>query len=234
MVVADLRRRGFEFVERVEDVPPGATVLFSAHGVSPAVRERAAARGLVAVDATCPFVARVHNAARSFHERGLKVVIIGKSSHAEVRGILGEAPGAAVVESVAGARALEMPRGARLGVVSQTTMHADDVKLVVAALRERFDVETTAEVCGATKERQDAVKAFDGDALLVLGSASSSNTTRLCEVARVRTMRAGAMDEVRALDFTGVTRLGVTSGASTPEAFLEEAVGYLRETQCCN
>ena len=237
LVVAGLRRRGFVFVESLDEVPDGATVLFSAHGVSPDVRAKAEARKLAVVDATCPFVTRVHNAARAFAERGLPVVIIGKPDHAEVVGILGEAPGATVVRNLADAKALgdgtpDMERGTgggrkSVGVVSQTTMNADEVREIVAALRERFDVETTAEVCNATKERQDAVKSFDGDALLVLGSANSSNTRRLCEVARCRTFRAGTMDEVRSIDFAGVCRLGVTSGASTPEDFLEDAVRFL-------
>lgn len=229
LVVGDMRRRGFVFVDDPGDVPEGAVVLFPAHGTSPAVRAKARARRLRVVDATCPFVERVHKAARDFAEKGLGVVIVGKATHAEVRGILGEVPGAIVVGSVAEAEALPDPGADKaLGVVSQTTMNADEVGEVVAALRRRFRVESTAAVCGATKERQDAVKAFKGDALLVLGSKTSSNTRRLCEVSRVRTYLAGTMDEVRALDLQGVELLGVTSGASTPEAFLKEAVGFLR------
>ena len=230
LVVADLRRRGFVFVESLSDVPDGATLLFSAHGVAPSVRDKALARGMKLIDATCPFVMRVHRAARAFRERGLSVVVIGKRSHAEVQGILGEAPDATVVGSVDDALHLSLPPGAprRLGVVSQTTMNADDVKAIVSALSSRFEVETLAEVCNATKERQDAVKSFDGDALLVLGSAASSNTSRLCEVSRAeKVFRAGSMDELRAIDFSGISSLGVTSGASTPESFLEEAVEWL-------
>lgn len=229
LVVEDLKKRGFVFVESLDEVPDGATVLFSAHGVAPQVRESAKARGVRVVDATCPFVERVHRAVREFVARGLQVVVIGNPGHAEVKGILGEAPGAAVVRSLADAKTLARRFSARvIGVVSQTTMNADEVREIEAALRISFQVDTAADVCNATKERQDAVKAFDGDALLVLGSASSSNTRRLCEVAGCRTFRAGTMDEVRALDISGVVRLGVTSGASTPESFLEEALGYLR------
>jgi len=235
IVVGDLKARGFVFVDGLEEVPDGATVLFSAHGVAPQVREAARVRGLRLVDATCPFVERVHRAAREFVARGLSVVVVGNHDHAEVKGILGEAPGASVVRDIAEARSFSPPPRLAasdapvvLGVVSQTTMNADEVEEIVDALRERFEVEAAADVCNATKDRQDAVKAFDGDALLVLGSASSSNTRRLCEVARCRTFRAGTMDEVRSLDLSGVSRLGVTSGASTPESFLEEAVGYLR------
>ena len=231
IVVAELKSRGFAFVESLDDVPEGAKVLFSAHGVSPAVRAQADARRLDVVDATCPFVTRVHDAARAFAARGLHVAVVGKASHAEVKGILGEVPCASVVASVDEARSFECPDAATVpvGVVSQTTMNADEVREIVAALRDRFEVETMADVCGATKERQDAVKAFDGDALLVLGSANSSNTRRLCEVARCRTFRAGTMEEVGALDFTGVVRLGVTSGASTPEEFFNNVVKKLKD-----
>ena len=219
LVVADLRARGFRFVERVEEVPIGETVLFSAHGVAPAVRVAAAARKLRIVDATCPFVERVHRSARAFAARGLPVVVIGNPGHAEVRGIVGELAHAYVYP--------DLPPPGPIGVVSQTTMNADEVAAIVARLKERHSVETAAEVCNATKDRQDAVKAFDGDALLVLGSANSSNTRRLGEVARCRVLRAGSMDEVKALDLAGVRTLGVTSGASTPESFFREAVGWL-------
>ena len=232
IVVGDLTRRGFKFVESVADIPEGATALFSAHGVSPAVRRAAAARRLKVVDATCPFVTRVHTAAREFAARGLPVVVIGHENHAEVKGIVGEVELAGRSPTIAAGRSdiSAVPGGSQtIGVVSQTTMNADEVAALVAQLKERFTVETMAEVCNATKERQDAVKAFDGDALLVLGSANSSNTRRLMEVARCRAFRAGTLDEVRALDLRGVRRLGVTSGASTPESFLAEAVAYLKE-----
>jgi len=233
IVVGDLTRRGFKFVESVADIPEGATVLFSAHGVSPAVRRAAAARRLKVVDATCPFVTRVHTAAREFAARGLPVVVIGHENHAEVKGIVGEVSDVAGHSPAITASSPILPTalgGAQtIGVVSQTTMNADEVAALVAQLKERFTVETMAEVCNATKERQDAVKAFDGDALLVLGSANSSNTRRLMEVARCRAFRAGTLEEVRALDLRGVRRLGVTSGASTPESFLAEAVAYLKE-----
>ena len=216
LVVAELQSRGFVFVETVEEIPVGSTVLFSAHGVSPAVRAAAAARQLTVVDATCPFVARVHQAARDFAARGLPVVIIGNPRHAEVKGIVGEVPRAFVYP--------ELPESPRIGVVSQTTMNADEVAAIVAELRTRYAVETMAEVCQATKVRQAAVKDFTGDALLVLGSANSSNTRRLAEVARCRTFRAGTLAEVQALDFTGIETLGVTSGASTPEDFFREVM----------
>lgn len=231
IVVAELRERGFVFVEDIREIPAGATVLFSAHGVSPAVRDEAGLRGLKIVDATCPFVARVHKAAAEYFKRGLQVVVIGNPAHAEVKGIIGEAPGASVVASLKEAESIGFLNGksGKIGIVSQTTMNADDVAEIVEVLSMRFEVESVAEVCNATKERQDAVKSFDGDALLVLGSVSSSNTRRLCEVAGCEAYRAGSVDEVCAIDFSAVERLGVTSGASTPESFFGEAVKILSE-----
>ena len=230
IVVSELKDRGFVFVEDLSEVPEGATVLFSAHGVSPAVRREAEVKGLKIEDATCPFVARVHKAAADFHADGLQVVVIGKPSHAEVKGILGEAPGAIVISTLEDADHLTFPDGdlRKVGVVSQTTMNADDVAEIAARLSNRFEIESVAEVCNATKERQDVVKAFDGDAILVLGSANSSNTRRLSEVARCRSFRAGSIDEIKAINFSGVDRLGITSGASTPESFFRSALEFLR------
>ena len=188
IVIGELKDLGFRFVERIEDVPVGETVVFSAHGVSPAVRTTAKKRKLKVVDTTCPFVTKVHKAAKAFSERGLPVVILGDPKHVEVQGIAGE---------LGEGEEIKVKSGGKVGVVSQTTMNADEVERQVAELRKKYDVETMAEVCHATKERQDAVKAFDGDALLVLGSANSSNTRRLCEVARCRTFRAGTSEGER-------------------------------------
>ena len=230
IVVAELKTRGFVFVEDLSEVPEGATVMFSAHGVSPAVRREAEARGLKIEDATCPFVARVHKAAADFHADGLQVIVIGKPSHAEVKGILGEAPDAIVISSLEDADRLTFPDGdcRKVGVVSQTTMNADDVAEITVRLSKHFEIESVAEVCNATKERQDAVKAFDGDAILVLGSSNSSNTRRLCDVARCRSFRAGNIGELKALDLGGIGRLGVTGGASTPESFFGTALEFLK------
>ncbi len=227
IVVSELKGLGFSFVDSVEDVPEGETVVFSAHGVSPQVRERAAARNLKIVDTTCPFVTNVHRAARDFARRGLPVVIIGDPGHAEAQGIAGEVEAAGGTVLWNGAGGFD----GKVGVVSQTTMNADEVAERIAALRATHEVEAMAEVCRATKERQDAVKRFGGDAVLVLGSKTSSNSRRLAEVARrngARAFLAGSMEEVRALDLAGVGTLGVTSGASTPERFLMETVKYLR------
>ena len=230
IVVGELKDLGFRFVERIEDVPEGETVVFSAHGVSPAVREIAKQRKLKVVDTTCPFVAKVHRAAKAFSDRGLPVVILGDPKHVEVQGIAGEIEGRGKREE-----------GKRIGVVSQTTMNADEVERQVAELRKKYDVETMAEVCTATRDRQNAVKAYCTSclessvsrpfAVLVLGSRTSSNSKRLAEVAAAngaKAFMAGTMDELKAIDFSGVERLGVTSGASTPERFFMEAVKFLR------
>lgn len=245
IVVRGLQARGMVFVESLDAVPDGATVLFSAHGVSPAIRA-AAARRLHVVDATCPFVTRVHQAARNYAAQGLQVVILGHPNHAEVKGIMGEVSNPIVIDTYphpnlssslssssvsSSSTSQHLNTSTSLGVVSQTTLNADEVGAMVARLKQDFTVETMAEVCHATKERQDAVKDFAGDALLVLGSANSSNTKRLCEVAHCRTFRAGTLDEVKALDFTGVETLGVTSGASTPEDFFAAVVAYLKQVE---
>ena len=229
IVVDELKSLGYRFADRIEDVPDGATVVFSAHGVAPAVRDYAAAHGMKVVDTTCPFVAKAHRAARGYAEKGLPVVVIGDRNHAEVRGIVGEAEsagGRACVGSPSG-----VPAGAKIGVVAQTTMNADDVARRVAELRRKYAVESSAEVCRATKERQDAVRAYGGDAVLVLGSRTSANSRRLAEVAEEsgkRAFMAGSVEELGAIDFSGVETLGVTSGASTPERFFAEAVRLLR------
>lgn len=225
MVIAALRKDGMKFVDSLDDIPPGGTVVFSAHGVGPAIREEARRRGLKIVDATCPFVAKVHRAAKAYALSGLPVVVIGHRGHAEVTGIVGE------VEAVEGSRVFIYPDlpppHSHIGVVSQTTMNSDEVSEIVARLRVDYQVETSAQVCNATKERQDAVKAFEGDALIVLGDANSSNTRRLAEVARCRAYRVGSLDELKALDLAGVKHLGITAGASTPESFLSQALETL-------
>ena len=236
-VVSDLKARGMRFVDSLDNVPDGATVLFSAHGVAPAVRDEARRRGLEVVDATCPFVARAHRTARDFAARGVPVVVVGHAEHAEVLGIVGEISECGVVASPEDVAALPYPENSPLGVLCQTTMSSGTVRTVLDALKARYSrLETppAADICMATRDRQRAVDAFvrgGGDGVLVLGSAGSSNSNRLVEVARAAgaafAARAGTLDEVRAIDFTGVGRLGVTAGASTPENFLEHAVEML-------
>ena len=236
-VVSDLKVRGMRFVDSLDNVPDGATVLFSAHGVAPAVRDEAQKRGLEVVDATCPFVARAHRTARDFAARGVPVVVVGHAEHAEVLGIVGEISECGVVASPEDVAALPYPESSPLGVLCQTTMSSGTVRTVLDALKARYsrlEPPPAADICMATRDRQRAVDAFvrgGGDGVLVLGSAGSSNSNRLVEVARAAgaafAARAGTLDEVRAIDFAGVGRLGVTAGASTPENFLERTVEML-------
>lgn len=221
LVIGDLESHGCRFVEDIEDVPDGATVVFSAHGVAPGVRARAMEKHLEIVDATCPFVAKSHRAVRDFCARGIPVVVIGDPEHAEVKGLLGE---------IAGQRA--PVKGERIGVVCQTTMNADEVRERVRELQRDYVVDGVVEVCNATKERQDAVRAFDGDALLVLGSRNSNNTRKLSEIAKCRVFAAGNMEEVLKLrnEISRYEKIGVTSGASTPEEFFKGAVACLKRT----
>ena len=235
-VVADLKARGLRFVESLDEVPDGATVLFSAHGVALAVRAEAQRRELAVVDATCPFVARAHRAVRDFAARGVPVVVVGRPEHAEVRGVMGACDGARVVSTPEEVAALPFPDGP-VGVVCQTTLSSGTVRTVLDALRARYprlETPPAADVCTATRDRQRAVADFvcgGGDGVLVLGSIGSSNTNRLVEVARAAgaafAARAGTLEEIRTLDFAGVRRLGVTAGASTPEDFFRCAVAAL-------
>ncbi len=235
-VVADLTARGMRFVESLDEVPDGAVVLFSAHGVAPAVRAEAQRRGLAVMDATCPFVERAHRAVRDFAARGVPVVVVGRAEHAEVRGVMGECADARVVSTPDDVAALPFPDGP-VGVVCQTTLSSGTIRAVMDALRTRYphlETPPAADVCTATRDRQRAVADFvrgGGDGVLVLGSMGSSNTNRLVEVARAAgasfAARAGTLEEIRALDFAGVRRLGVTAGASTPEDFFRCAVDAL-------
>ena len=235
-VVADLKARGLRFVESLDEVPDGATVLFSAHGVALAVRAEAQRRELAVVDATCPFVARAHRAVRDFAARGVPVVVVGRPEHAEVRGVMGACDGARVVSTPEEVAALPFPDGP-VGVVCQTTLSSATVHTVLDALRARYprlETPPAADVCTATRDRQRAVADFvrgGGDGVLVLGSIGSSNTNRLVEVARASgaafAARAGTLEEIRTLDFAGVRRLGVTAGASTPASQIRAVVGAI-------
>lgn len=242
-VINELKAKGMTFVTSLAEIPEGvgATVLFSAHGVSPQVRMEAQRRSLKIVDATCPFVARVHRQVCDYVRRGKAVVVIGHSNHVEVRGVADEARAVGamvrVVETVADVAKLDYSEESELGVVCQTTLASNEVELVIAALRTRYaNIETpaAAEVCTATRDRQNAVRAFvecGGDGVIVLGSAMSSNTHRLAEIAEqcgARAWRIGNLHELKTGDFSGIRRLGITSGASTPESFFVEATDVLR------
>jgi 4-hydroxy-3-methylbut-2-enyl diphosphate reductase len=237
-VVRDLERRGAIFVESEEDAPAGARLVFSAHGVSPQVRERARARGLATIDATCPLVAKVHAEARHYAARGYSIIFVGHAGHEEVEGTLGEAPEhVLLVETVEDAERVAPRRTDRIACLTQTTLSLDDTAAVVEILRRRFPaIESPAreDICYATTNRQRAVKAILGeiDLLLVIGSRNSSNSNRLVEVARSRDVRAHLIDdesEIHEAWLSGVATVGVTAGASVPESLVSRVVGWFRE-----
>ncbi|HEX8967175.1 MAG TPA: 4-hydroxy-3-methylbut-2-enyl diphosphate reductase, partial [Chloroflexota bacterium] len=191
VVVDDLRARGAVFVEDTDDIPPGATAVFSAHGVAPAVREEAAARGLHMLDATCPLVSRVHASVLRYAGRGYTILFVGHAGHPEVEGVMGEAPGRVkLIQNPADARRVEVDDPTRVAYATQTTLSLDDVESIVEVLRARFPDMVgpqAGDVCYATQNRQEAVRALveqhAADVVLVLGSPNSSNSNRLCEVA---------------------------------------------------
>jgi 4-hydroxy-3-methylbut-2-enyl diphosphate reductase len=235
-VVQALRARGAIFVDSVEDVPEGATLVFSAHGIAPAVRDAARARGLVSIDATCPLVTKVHTQARRYADRGYRLVFIGHAGHEEVEGTTGEAPDRIVlVESVADVEALDLPPGP-LAYITQTTLSVDETREIIAALRRRFpEIEGPAkeDICYATTNRQRAVKelADEVELLLVIGSRNSSNSKRLVEVARSAGVESHLVDDVGEIDerwLAGVETAGITSGASAPERLVGEVCDWFR------
>ena len=194
-VVDNLRGKGAVFVDRLDDVPRGAIVIFSAHGVSPAVRHEAVERGLRTLDATCPLVTKVHLEALRYAKDGYRIVLIGHRGHVEVEGTMGEAPGSIVlVESVADVEALELPDPSRVAYISQTTLSVDDVRTIIEALKRKYPgirEPAKADICYATQNRQDAVKelARRCQVILVVGAPTSSNANRLVEVATARGAR---------------------------------------------
>jgi 4-hydroxy-3-methylbut-2-enyl diphosphate reductase len=235
-VVAELGERGAVFVEELDEVPDGATVVFSAHGVSPAVRAEADRRGLIVIDATCPLVAKVHAEARRFAARGDTVVLVGHRGHEEVDGTLGEAPHRTVlVQSAAEAAALDVEDPSRVSYLTQTTLAVDEAAEVVGALRERFpDLRGPAsdDICYATTNRQDAVRAIatESDVVLVVGSANSSNSIRLVEVAERAGTPAYLIDgpgDLRPEWTDGARVVGVTAGASAPPKLVDAVVAAL-------
>ncbi len=238
-VVETLEARGAIFVEETEEVPEGATVVFSAHGVAPSVHEEAAQRQLKTIDATCPLVTKVHHEARRFAKEGYQIVLIGHEGHEEVVGTMGEAPEAmTIVDGPDNARSVEIEDPTKLAWLSQTTLSVDETVATVEALRERFPEmidPPSDDICYATQNRQVAVKeiAADSDLVIVVGSRNSSNSVRLVEVA----LDAGAgasylIDAASEADpawLEGVTTVGVTSGASVPEVLVRGVLAWLAE-----
>jgi 4-hydroxy-3-methylbut-2-enyl diphosphate reductase len=237
-VVRDLEARGAIFVDSEDDVPEGARVVLSAHGVAPSVYERCAERGLEVVDAVCPLVSKVHAEARRYAAGGHKIALVGHAGHVEVEGTMGEAPDSIVlVETPEDVEQLELEDGQRLAYLTQTTLSLDDTAEVVEALRERApDLvgPPSADICYATQNRQDAVKRVCEEATLVLvvGSETSSNANRLVEVARSRGAEAYLIDDETDLDpawLVGHETVGLTAGASSPEVLVERVVDRLGE-----
>jgi 4-hydroxy-3-methylbut-2-enyl diphosphate reductase len=237
-VVADLTARGAVFVDELDAVPDGATVVFSAHGVSPAVRSEAAGRGLEVIDATCPLVTKVHAEARRFAARGDTVILIGHVGHEEVEGTLGEAPERTVLVQTAGEVAdLEVADPARVSYLTQTTLAVDETTEIIQALRARFPAlrgPASEDICYATTNRQLALKAIaaQSDLVLVVGSANSSNSLRLVELARRRNTPSYLIDgpgDIRPEWLNGVGVLGLTAGASAPPRLVDAVIAALAE-----
>jgi len=235
-VVRDLEARGAIFVETEQEVPEGALVVLSAHGVAPQVYRKCADRNLKVIDATCPLVSKVHAEARRYAGRGLTIALVGHAGHEEVVGTMGEAPDAIVlVETVDEAQRLELEDGQQLAYLTQTTLSVDDTGEVVDALRDRFpDLvgPPSADICYATQNRQDAVKKICEQATLVLvvGSVTSSNANRLVEVAKDRGVEAYLIDDERDLDpawLEGHDTVGLTAGASSPDLLVNRVADHL-------
>jgi 4-hydroxy-3-methylbut-2-enyl diphosphate reductase len=238
-VVADLESRGAVFVEEIAEVPAGATVVFSAHGVSPEVHRQSEERGLKTIDATCPLVTKVHHEAKRFAADDYDILLIGHEGHEEVEGTAGEAPEhVQLVQSPADVPGIVVRDPARVAWLSQTTLSVDETLETVAAIRERFPLlidPPSDDICYATQNRQLAVKEISpgADLVIVVGSANSSNSVRLVEVA----LEAGAKASYRVVDVSevdeawldGVSTVSVTSGASVPESLVEGVLAFLAE-----
>jgi 4-hydroxy-3-methylbut-2-enyl diphosphate reductase len=238
-VVRGFRERGVIFVDELAEVPAGAHAILSAHGVSPAVHEEAQQRGLDVIDATCPLVTKVHLEVRRFVKQGYHVILIGHAGHDEVVGTMGWAPESmTLIENEEQARAAPIPDGGKLVVLTQTTLGVDDTEGVRRALQQRFshlEMPPTEDICYATQNRQDAVKAISqrgAELVLVVGSRNSSNAARLVEVAKARGARGfliDGADEIEPAWLEDVTTVGVTSGASTPERIVQTVLRRVGE-----
>ena len=237
-VVENLKSKGVRFVEQIEQVPKGMVAIFSAHGVAAQVERDATARGLRAIDATCPLVSKVHAEGRRYSQNGYDIVLIGHENHPEVEGTVGQIPGRViVVGDVEAVEALKVRDPEKVAYITQTTLSVDDTREVIAALRRRFpkvvgpDVK---DICYATQNRQAAVRmaASIADVVLVVGARNSSNSNRLCEVANDAGVPSHLVEEASKLDpawLEGKKSVCITAGASTPEELVWEVIGKLRE-----
>ena len=237
-VVEGLRTRGAIFIEALSDVPPGATLIFSAHGVPKSVRDEAAERGLRIFDATCPLVTKVHVEVSKMRAEGREIIMIGHKGHPEVEGTMGQSAGGMyLVETVDDVAHLEVPNPSLLAYVTQTTLSVDDAATIVNALREKFPEivgPKKDDICYATQNRQDAVRALakDCDLVLVVGSVTSSNSNRLRELAELLGRQAHLIDRAENIDpawLQGAPRIGVTAGASAPEVLVDEVIAQLHQ-----
>lgn len=235
-VVDRLKAKGAIFIEDLDDVPKGERLIYSAHGVSPVVREQAKKRGLIEIDATCGLVTKVHSAAKRFAEKGYHIILIGHKNHVEVMGTAGEAPKqTTIVESVQDIEALDFAKETKLLYLTQTTLSLDDVKEIVAALLEKYPfIETlpSSSICYATTNRQMALSSItsETDLVLVVGDPTSSNSNRLREIAHKRGGKAfliNSANEINPLWLEGVKAIGLTAGASTPEDIVQECIRKL-------
>jgi 4-hydroxy-3-methylbut-2-enyl diphosphate reductase len=238
-VVADLESRGAVFVEELDEVPEGATVVFSAHGVSPAVHAQARERGLKTIDATCPLVTKVHHEARRFADEDYDILLIGHAGHEEVEGTSGEAPGhIQLVQGPEDVPGIVVRDPEKVAWLSQTTLSVDETMATVEAIRQRFPQlldPPSDDICYATQNRQSAIKEIsrDADLVIVVGSANSSNSVRLAEVALEAGARAAhRVDDAGEIDdawLDGVHTVSVTSGASVPESLVDGVLAHLAE-----
>ncbi|MBF5003118.1 4-hydroxy-3-methylbut-2-enyl diphosphate reductase [Diaphorobacter caeni] len=237
-VVNDLKNKGAIFIEELDDVPPGATLVFSAHGVSKAVQREAEARGFQIFDATCPLVTKVHVEVAKLAKEGYEFIMIGHKGHPEVEGTMGQlSEGIHLVEDVADVATVQPGQTERLAVVTQTTLSVDDAAAITAAVRARFPSirePKQQDICYATQNRQDAVKLLSGqvDLVIVVGSPTSSNSNRLRELAaRLGTpaYMIDSADELQHEWFDGIARVGLTAGASAPEVLVKDVIHRIKE-----
>jgi 4-hydroxy-3-methylbut-2-enyl diphosphate reductase len=236
-VVNDLKNRGAIFIEELDDVPPGATLVFSAHGVSQAIQKEAERRGFQIFDATCPLVTKVHVEVAKLHKEGYEFIMIGHKGHPEVEGTMGQLDGGIhLVEDVADVARVQPSQTAKLAVVTQTTLSMDDAAEIAAAVKARFPnvrEPKQQDICYATQNRQDAVKVMSPqvDIVIVVGSPTSSNSNRLREVAKklgTESYMVDSADELKPEWFDGRSRVGLTAGASAPEILVKAVIDRIK------